>query len=194
MRLLPKILTVLVVGITLGVLSAWLSVAPGLPRGIENGPWQTSLVTGSAQSGPYWRAAVALHGLFALNSSETVYFVAETDRDGNPLDGACRYEVAGHDPDARWWSITAYGADEYLIPNPAHRFSAAKDAIRRDGNGAFSIEVAGAERIGTATGENWIPVRPGRFSLMLRLYNPGPGVLDHPAHTVLPSVRRGSCS
>jgi hypothetical protein len=157
--------------------------------GVSDGPWKTNLTTGSAQNNPYQRAAVAVHGLFALNRSEAIYYTATTDNDGRALDGSCRYEITGRDPDARWWSITAYGGDDYLIPNPAHRHSVSKTAIARDASGDFAAQVGG-----NADGDNWIPVAVGRFSLTLRLYNPGPSILADPSHAALPDLEKVSCS
>ena len=94
---------------------------------VADGPWKTSLVAGSPQSDPYTRARVALHGLLALNRKETIYYTATEDSDGAKLDGNCRYEVRGRDPNTRWWSITAYGADDYLIPNPGNLYSVSAD-------------------------------------------------------------------
>jgi len=161
-------------------------IAPG---GVSDGPWKTNLTTGSAQTNPYHRASVAVHGLFALNQSEAIYYSASTDNDGHALDGHCLYEITGHDPEARWWSITAYGVDDYLIPNPAHRYSVSKTAIARDASGDFAAQVGGV-----AGGANWIPTGSGRFSLSLRLYNPGPSVILDPAHSVLPALKKVSCS
>jgi hypothetical protein len=161
----------------------------GPSSGVTNGPWKTNLTSGSAQNDPYQRAAVAVHGLFALNRSEAIYYTASTDNDGHALDSGCRYEITGRDPDARWWSITAYGVDDYLIPNPAHRYSVSKTAIARDAGGDFVAQVGG-----DAGGDNWIPVAPGRFSLTLRLYNPGPAILVDPAHAALPALKKVSCS
>jgi hypothetical protein len=184
-----KIISVLFVGAVLGVLATWLIMRRGIPGEIGNGPWKTNLTAGSAQSGPYQRAFVAIHGLFALNQSEAIYYMAIADNDGHALEGHCRYEITGHDPDARWWSITAYGADDYLIPNPAHRYSVSETNIARDASGGFAVQVGG-----DSGGGNWIPVGPGRFSLSLRLYNPGPSVIRDPAHTALPALKEVSCS
>ena len=173
----------------LGVLATWLTMRRGIPGGISNGPWKTNLTTGTAQSNPYYRASVAVHGLLALNPSEAIYYTANTDSDGHALDGHCLYEITGHDPDTRWWSITAYGADDYLIPNPAHRYSVSATDVARGASGAFAVQVGG-----DSGGGNWIPVGSGRFSLSLRLYNPGPSVVRDPAHTALPALKQVSCS
>lgn len=189
MRIALKILAVLVVGAALGLFVTWATVVRGsMPGGVFDGPWKTNLAVGSEQSDPYTRAAVALHGLFALNRRETIYYTATADSDGRRLDGGCRYAVEGGDPQARWWSITAYGADDFLIPNPAARYSVAKTTVARRADGSFAVTVGGS-----AGGSNWIPVRAGSFSLTLRLYNPSPAVALDPEHAALPALKRVSC-
>jgi hypothetical protein len=181
-----KLLAVLVVGTALGVAATWLSVYRFPPSRISDGPWKTNLLAGSEQSGPYRRAAV-VHGLFALSRSESAYYPASTDSDGGPLDGHCRYDINGPEPEARWWSITAYGPDDYLIHNPAHRYSVSKTAVVRDGDGTIRVQVGGE-----AGGANWIPTGfSGRFSLTLRLYNPGANVVTHPADAAYNKDRIG---
>jgi hypothetical protein len=54
-----------------------------------DGPWGTSLYMGSSEGGPYLRARIAVHGLFALSRAETVYYGAARDSDGNVLDDNC---------------------------------------------------------------------------------------------------------
>ncbi len=177
-----------VAGTILGLIATVVTVSHGLPGGITNGPWTTSLAIGSPQSDPYTRAAVALHGLFALKRDETIYFTATTDAAGNTLDGRCVYQIKGSDPDTRWWSITAYGADDYLIANPAHRYSVAKTSVTRNPNGSFEVQVGGS-----GSGANWIPTGPGRFSLTLRLYNPGPTATLTPQDMALPQLTKLAC-
>jgi hypothetical protein len=182
-------ISAVLVGTALGLFATWLTVVRvALPGGVENGSWRTDLAAGNPAGNPYTRARVALHGLLALSARETVYYTATHDSEGYPLDGRCVYQIAGHDPDARWWSITAYGRDEFLIPNPANRYSVSKTTVEREPDGAFLVQVGGAKE-----GANWIALEPGRFSLSLRLYNPGPRVTFDPAHVELPTIRRVSC-
>jgi hypothetical protein len=177
------------VGTALGLFATWLTVVRfAVPGGVANGPWRADIAAGNPRGNPYTRAKVALHGFLALNSRETVYYTATHDSDGDRLDGRCVYELSGHDPDARWWSITAYGRDEFLIPNPANRYSVSKTTVAREPSGGFLVRVGGAN-----DAANWIALAPGRFSLSLRLYNPGPRVVLDPAHVALPTVRRVSC-
>ena len=63
--------------------------------------------------------------LFFLQD-EAIYFVAGTDDDGDPLMANQEYEVvlvATTRLPARWWSITAYGKDHFLIKNRLNKFS-----------------------------------------------------------------------
>jgi len=189
MNLTLKIAAVLVAGTVLGLFTTWFTLVHGnMPGGISDGPWKTNLAIGSAQSDAYTRASVALHGLLALNRSETIYFTATMDESGAALDGACRYAIEGRDPSARWWSITAYGADDYLIPNDANRYSVSATTIARSADGHYSVQVGGK-----SGGANWIALAPGSFSLTLRLYNPGPDVVLDPAHATLPSLKKVAC-
>ena len=149
---------------------------------------ETDLTAGSPQPNPYRRAFVAIHDPFALNRPEAVHYTTATDNEGRALDGSCSYKLMGREPDARWWSITAYGADGYLIPNPAHRYSVSNTAIAPDASGSFAVQIGGA-----TGGADWIPVGLGPFSLMLRLYNPGPGIVFDPAHAALPALTKVSC-
>jgi hypothetical protein len=191
MRSVLKILAVLVIGTLLGLAATWATVIRGGWGGaVSDGPWKTSLDTGSSAAGLYQRANVAVHGLLALNRSETIYYTAGSDSDGAPLTGACRYELVGRDPPTRWWSITAYGGDDYLIPNPAGRYSASMNGVTRQGDGSFRIVVAKDGNGAT----NWIPVDDGRFSLSLRLYNPDARVAADPAHVALPEIHKGACT
>src|SRR5262249_39392963 len=183
-----KIAAVLV-GTALGLLATWFTVVRvAVPGGVTNGPWRTDLAVADSRGNPYTRAKGALHGVLALNRRETTYYTATTDGDGHRLDGRCRYAISGRDPDARWWSITAYGPDEFLIPNAANRYSVSKTTVAREPGGDFLVQVGGAN-----SGANWIPLAQRYFSLSLRLYNPGLADVLDPAHVALPTLRKVGC-
>ena len=186
MRIFLKTLTAVAGGILLGLCVTWLTVVRGAGMGgdVTDGPWRTSLLTGSTQSGMALRATVALHGLFALNRSETIYYTAVAGSEGHKLDGAKCYRIEGRDPPARWWSITAYGTDDFLIPNRFNRYSVSRNSVSRDRAGVFEATVSPNGDIATA---------PGAFSLTLRLYNPDPNVAADPAHVALPEIRESGC-
>ncbi|HEY1935685.1 MAG TPA: DUF1214 domain-containing protein [Acetobacteraceae bacterium] len=188
MRLVWKIVATLVVGTALGLGVTWLLVFRIAPHRVSDGPWNTNLAAGSAQADPDTRAFIAIHGLFALSRREAVYYTAATDSDGRRLDGNCRYAIGGQEPDARWWSITAYGPDGTLIANPANRYSVSSQTIQADAKGDFTVSVGT-----TADGSNAIPVRAGPFSLTLRLYQPALAFVVDPAQAELPVVQRIAC-
>ncbi len=177
-------------GVALGLASAALVLALGQGSGaIVVGPWTTNLQFGSARADMYTRARVALFGLLANDKTETLYFRATTDSDGEPLSGDCTYVVEGEEISARWWSITAYGPDSFLIPNEPGVYSQSKTNAAREENGHFVIRVS-AERQERA----WLPVKAGeRFDLTARLYDPDASVGDAPASAALPRISRESC-
>ena len=125
-------------------------------------------------------------GPLALNRSEAVYFIATTDGNGRTLRPQCTYRVEGRNFDARWWSITAYGADHHLIPNPRDRYSYNNTNLARNADGSYTIYLSNTEK-----GGNWIPTGNGEtFELFLRLYNPAPGVLDDVGGIEVPRIAR----
>jgi hypothetical protein len=153
------------VGLAAGIgITMLLLARSSMPGQLSTGPWGTSLATGSTHADLYTRAVVALRGLLALPREETIYYTATTDIDGRPLDGRCDYRLIGSDLAARWWSITAYGADSFLIPNAEHRHSVSQTTVQRDPDGSYAIDVSAR-----AGGGNWLPVREGEpFDLSAR--------------------------
>ena len=184
-----KIFLTLAAGTALGLAATWATAIHGTKSGgIGDGPWRTSLFAGSSEGSPYLRAYVAVHGLLALSREETVYYTAKDDSDGDTLDGHCSYRVEGRDPAARWWSITAYGADDYLIQNAADRYSVSMNSVARRADGTFGVTLSQKQAEG-----DWIPVAAERFDLTIRLYNPQAAVVADPAGVMLPTIRKGDC-
>ncbi|MBO6633701.1 DUF1214 domain-containing protein [Parvibaculum sp.] len=193
MKLAFKLVTVLIVALVLGAGSVILVLrAGGLGNEVTVGPWETSLVTGSSQADPYTRARVAIGGLLALNRSETIYFTAPRDDAGDTLRVSCSYKVIGSDLPARWWSITLYGEDHYLVSNLQDRYSFGGETVAREKDGSFVITVSPDETDG-----NWIPTGGGQngdtFTLTLRLYNPDERAAQNPGGIVLPRIAKEAC-
>ncbi|WP_339832194.1 DUF1214 domain-containing protein [uncultured Parvibaculum sp.] len=192
LKLVLKLLASFSVALILGVGSALLLLGSGgLGGTIAIGPWESSDVIGSSEADPYTRARVAIAGLLALNRNETIYFTAATDDEGAPLRTECTYNIFGSDPPARWWSITAYAADHYLIPNPHDRYSYGGNTVAREEDNSFVISIGRGARDG-----NWIPTgeNDGSFTLTLRLYNPSEAAARDPSGIVLPRIAREACS
>ena len=184
------LLCALLVGVVTAVIGLRAQFASG---GIQSGAWATNANIGSTGAGPYLRAGVALGGLLALNASETVYYTATTDDAGQPLKTSCQYRVEGSEPATRWWSITAYADDNFLIRGSNGRYSVDKTAVEKGADGSFVVRVGGEPRAG-----NWISTgapdggRP--FSLTLRLYNPDASIVSNLGGTTLPRIVQEHCS
>ncbi|MCX6005264.1 MAG: DUF1214 domain-containing protein [Chloroflexi bacterium] len=184
-KILIAALIAIVLGSAIGIGSAFVAYdAVASAYSIKNGPWQTSLAVGSEQANPYTRAAVAVHALLALKQSETIYYTAYRDDNGDPLSGNYVYRIEGKNPDARWWSITVYGADDFLIPNELNRYSYNMNNATYNEDGFYNIYLSRTQRSG-----DWLPLgNQNKFSLSLRLYNPGSTALNNPATVELPHI------
>ena len=188
-----RIAAAILLSLLLGLGSAFLAIRGGLAAsGVANGPWRTNLTTGSADADLYTRARVAVAGLLALAPSETIYFTAATDDAGKPLSARCDYSLAGGELPARWWSITAYAADHFLISNDADRYSLGQTTLERDAGGGWTARLSAQPSAG-----NWLPSGnpggTGELSLTLRLYNPDPSVAADPGRAPLPKITREAC-
>jgi len=168
----------------------WLAKAPLDTNWVRKGAWRTNLLTGSEQSGMYDRARVAVAGLLALKKSETLYYVADNDDQGQPLRSGCTYRIEGKDFDARWWSITAYGRTYFLIPNDQKRYSYNGNNVIRESDGLFRIHLSPSPKE-----KNWIPSgqKDQKLHLTLRLYNPSAAVAENPGNIALPRIIREGC-
>lgn len=186
-----KLLIVAAAAVVLGLGSAYVAVRGAMPAEfvVKNGPWTANLAAGGTGADNYTRTAVAIAGLLALNKDETIYYGADTDSAGETLDPNCAYRIEGSDPDARWWSITAYGTDHFLIDHPSKRFSVSKTSVVRAANGGFVVRVSLTEEA-----RNWIAASKDGFQLTLRLYNPGVSVKADPAGVALPAIVKEACS
>jgi hypothetical protein len=191
MRFLLRLLVSLVLAAVLGLASAYVGVRY-LVKGetaVRNGAWVTNLAAGATQADPYTRANIALTGLLALSKEETIYYTAAEDSAGEALSGRCTYRIEGRDPDARWWSLTVYGSDHFLIDTPSKRYSASKTSVVRDADGSFVVRLSTVEESG-----NWIATSAERFQVTLRLYNPGAAVTNDPATVPLPAIVKEGCT
>ncbi|SLN63264.1 hypothetical protein TRL7639_03557 [Falsiruegeria litorea R37] len=153
--------------------------------------WESDWTIGSDASDPYLRAWVARYGLLALRKTEAVYFIADTDSDGNPLADACTYRVSGGAMPGFWWSVTLYDADGYLPLNEGMHLSF--DATDVEGAENWSFDIAGTKP--SDPGQNWVSSKhAGLFDLTLRIYEPEPVFLDAPtSHLAPPKVQRLTC-
>lgn len=181
---------VVATALVLGLGSVLLTLRGGLGADqVKVGPWATNLVIGGVDADAYTRARVALFGLLALDKKETIYYTAGADSAGEALSGSCSYVLKGRDLAARWWSVTAYGPDSYLIPNDANIYSFSKPSVQREADGSYVVHISPVKQDG-----NWVPVKPGqRFDLTARFYNPDASVVAAPEKADLPTITKEGC-
>lgn len=182
--------TAVLAAVAAGLLSANLMLrGAGLAGSVKAGSWGTNLTIGSEEAGLYTRAIVALYGLLALSKDETIYYTAGTDDAGDALSGNCTYRLEGQSLDARWWSITAYGPDSYLMETEENRYSLTQTDMQMNADGSFTAIVSAKRHEG-----NWLPVKNGqKFDMTVRFYNPGPSIYEEPEKAPLPEIVKEAC-
>ena len=121
-----------------------------------------------------YRALVAMAGLGANTVDVAIYPKTEVDNQGNFLTGEHSYilHFASFPPvqEGGFWSITAYGEDDFLIDNPLNRYCINdRSGLKANADGSVDIVLAqqAPENI-----TNWLPVSKGRFHLFMRIYTP----------------------
>jgi hypothetical protein len=178
-------------GLIGGAAYAVQQVRSGLNDGlVSNGPWETGKSFGTLDASTLTRAKVALSGLLALPAKEAMYFTATRDSDGRRLDGRCTYDVRGGTLDGRWWSVTLYEGEGWLVKNAANRWSIPASAVTTDMQGRWSFIVSPDTQSGS-----WLPTGSVKaFDLTLRLYHPSAAIIKSPEKAELPVINRKGCA
>lgn len=127
-----------------------------------------------------YRAMVALVGLGANTVEVAIYARTAATEDGAALRGEKTYTL--HFPSLPptlakgFWSVTAYGADDFLIDNPLHRYCINdRSLFELNEDGTLDIVLAKNAPENTA---NWLPVSDGAFHLFMRIYLPDMTALE----------------
>ena len=124
------------------------------------------------------RAAVAMVGLGANLPEDAMYPNTALDHQGQALNGKHRYRLHfaanALPPVKAFWSITAYGADEFLIDNPMQRLAIGdRDPLVFNADGSLDLWVQATPPSQKEAASNWLPVQMGApFLLNARLYWP----------------------
>ena len=131
-----------------------------------------------------FRTAVALKGLGANPVDVAIYAKTNNDCDNNKLNGKNTY-VIHFDKDKLppvekygFWSITAYGEDDFLIDNKENKYSISdRSDFKYNDDGSLDLYVS-AKKPENVDKENWLPVKDDLFHLCFRIYLPSESVKD----------------
>lgn len=127
-----------------------------------------------------YRALVALVGLGANTVDVAIYPKTEVDKNGAALNGEKTYtlhfESLPPTLEGGFWSVTAYGEDDFLIDNPINRYCINdRSAFELNEDGTLDIVLSKEAPEDTS---NWLPVSAGEFHLFMRMYVPDMAALD----------------
>ncbi len=161
-----------------------------------NGPWRVNPTMDLKNNKQ--RALIALVGLFALRESEVLYYTATVDSNGDKLSSEHNYKLVGSVPEARYWSYTIYGTDDFLIPNPDKTYGFNSSTIAYEPIDSLNPEMshlkAGTYELYISKNrqeKNWLPSGDNdQLSITLRMYNPAPEVYKNLTSIPLPEIIR----
>tara|TARA_Y100000768_G_scaffold323652_1_gene260177 strand:- start:1580 stop:2176 length:597 start_codon:yes stop_codon:yes gene_type:complete len=162
---------------------------------VKNDIWTILPSPGDPDRSIYTRAAVAAAGTFASKKPEQAYYQTEIDIEDQPLNGNCLYRLSGEDIESRWWSITAYANDGFLIENTEKLYSYNSETINYNANGGFEIYFLGDnDFITDVSNENWLRVNQDEnFNVSLRIYYPGEEFFSNLRRVNLPIIEKVKC-
>jgi hypothetical protein len=190
MRPWARYLACSLAGLALGAGGAVWSVRSGaFGSSVKIGPWTAGKDVGTRSASAWTRAVVAVHGLLALPPSEARYYSAQADDRGRPLDGRCRYRIAGGDPGGGWFSLTLYDQAGFLAANEAGIYSAGSAGMAPAERAAWTVTAAPSPQPG-----RWLPTAGlERFNLTFRVYLPADGGRSDLPRERLPRIERLGC-
>ena len=127
-----------------------------------------------------YRAMVALVGLGANTVDVAIYPKTTVDNTGKKLTGEKTYtlhfDTLPPTMEGGFWSVTAYGEDDFLIDNPIDRYcinDRSDFKLNADGTLDIVLSKEAPENV-----SNWLPVSDGEFHLFMRIYLPNMDALD----------------
>ena len=160
----------------------------------QGGAWSTPpALLGNYGTHYNIRAVVSMIGIGANLPIDAMYPHTQVDAEGQALHGDHCYRLhfkAGElPPVSAFWSVTAYGQDDYLIDNPLRRHArASHDDLLYNADGSLDLWVQSQAPPGERQ-RNWLPVKAGAgFLLNARLYGPHTDALEGRWH--MPALLR----
>ena len=127
-----------------------------------------------------YRAMVALVGLGANTVDVAIYPKTTVDETGAALTGEKKYtlhfETLPPTLEGGFWSVTAYGEDDFLIDNSIDRYCINdRSDFKLNADGTLDIILS---KDAPEDASNWLPVSDGEFHLFMRIYVPDMTALE----------------
>ncbi|WP_431962302.1 DUF1254 domain-containing protein [Nocardia sp. bgisy134] len=148
---------------------------------LDNG-WTFDPTAGEYGTDYLHRAATADKGLGSNLAEDAIYptFFETADTDGTPKRFRLRFAPGQTPPVDAFWSLTAYGADGFLVPNPAGIYAVGhQEPVVPGPDGAVELAIQHRNPGPAVRQGNWLPIpADGEFSLIMRLYAPRPEAID----------------
>lgn len=155
----------------------------------ENGVWSCyGDPIGDYGTAYAFRCLIALAGFGANPAEMAIYPSASTDNTGAALSGENAYTIhitpeqlalLNKHSGYGFWSITAYGTDQYLIANKENRYCINDRNVVYNADGSIDIYVAKDAPADAKKFPNWLPVGEGGFKLYFRMYLPCEEILKN---------------
>ena len=129
-----------------------------------------------------YRAAVAVSGFGANTTEVAIYPKCAADVSGDPFDGKQDY-ILHFDSlppvmEKGFWSVTAYGNDDFLIANPLDRYCV-NDRSDFKLNDDGSVDILLTSNTDTESDMYVLPTDPEGFHLYMRIYLPDTAALEN---------------
>ena len=155
---------------------------------VSIGSWQTVGKDKDVNNGDLLSIAqIAVYATYPLKKSEVIYLSANKDSAGNEIDPQSDYVIEGKKIAARYWSITAYDQDGFLIKNPNERYSFNFKNVQYEADSSsYKIYLSPKEQK-----QNWLPTGDAKkILLVIRLYQPTDSLRNNLTENVLPVIKK----
>ncbi|MFX0579274.1 DUF1254 domain-containing protein [Nocardia nepalensis] len=141
----------------------------------ENG-WRLDPGVGTYRTDYLLRANTAWGGLGTNLPRDAIYptMFGKADRNGAPTKFRLHFPPGQLPPVDAFWSLTAYDADGYLVPNAANIYAIGHQVpVVPNPDGSVDLAVQYENPGASVPAGNWLPIpAAGQFSLIMRLYAP----------------------
>jgi hypothetical protein len=144
--------------------------------------WTTIFGSGEPGNDMFVRAACTQIFPGPVNvPQEAMYWTTSVDGAGHTLSGEHDYimhfPTGQLPPNNAFWSLTMGDDNNRFVPNPINRYNVSdRSGLVSNPDGSVDIYIQNAAPTGHES--NWLPAPSGKIILWLRVYLPGPAILD----------------